>query len=233
MNSTAPFEGEINVDSMIRRLKNVKRERRKAEKNNAKVQPGYTADTIDPSKPDPELASLNSRKEYENLGATNTEGPVSQQASGYTTPDDEDLFDENGNIRPDATLVGEDGERRNLNDIVARINDPNKKWAFGSLNDEGVRTWASFKREEEEENRRKGISISPRPDSPAHSSQSSSSTGYIPPPEERTPGGTRKWNYRDYLAYVHLIFACIETLRGHTHCDFLAVGFPCQKITKT
>lgn len=234
MNSTVPFEGDANVDSVIRRLKNVKREHRKAEKINAEAQSKETTDTIDPSTLGPESASSNLRKEYEIPGPMNPGGLASQQASGYTTPDHEDLVDENGNIRPDATIVGGNGERRNLNDIIARIQDPNTKWDFPSRNDKGVRTLASFAREEEEEMRRKGISISPRPDSPAHSSQSSTSTGYIPPPEERTPGGTRQWNYRDFLAYIHLIFACMETLCNHTHYALIAVGFPChQTKTKT
>ncbi|KAK2766926.1 hypothetical protein FQN54_006241 [Arachnomyces sp. PD_36] len=189
MNATVPFEDGVNVDSIIRRLKNVKRERRKIEKDEPKEQPE--------KRPSPTPG----KEGDDGLTTEMPKNRTSHQASGFTTPNIDELVDENGNIRPTATIVDADGKRRNVNDLIARINDPNAEWIFGGVEDENTRSGASLMREEEEEMKRKGIPIPPRRTSPIHSSQASSS-GYIPPPEDRTPGGTRIWKYRDYIAYV-------------------------------
>lgn len=52
MNYTVPFEDGINAGSMIRRLKNVKRERRRTEKNSLNAH-SETIDTVDPDNPKP------------------------------------------------------------------------------------------------------------------------------------------------------------------------------------
>ncbi|KAK2759461.1 hypothetical protein FQN54_002939 [Arachnomyces sp. PD_36] len=191
MIDTVPFEDGINVQSMIRRLNNVKRERRRAEKYNAKMQPNMV-DKVEPGKPDPELASTKPGNENHGPAATIPRRPVSPP---YTDCDEEDPCDENGNIRPDATILGSNGKRRNLQELIDHIQGPNfNPVSCGSM----LRRDSSVEREVDEESKRLGLPMRTRSDSQA--SDSSSSTGYIPPPEERTPGGTRKWNYRDIQA---------------------------------
>ena len=208
MNCIVPFENGVNADSIIRRLKNVKRGRRKMERNNTKIQTELIRVTTGPTNP-PSPPSDSGKGEENPFGTVNSECRTSGHTSGYTTPDMDNIMDENGNIRPDATIIGGNGERRNLNDIIARLNDPNAEWIVGG-DPTHARSRASVMREEEEEIRKKGIPVSPR-FSPPHSSQASSSSGYIPPPEEHTPGGTRKWKYRDYLAYDYLLLVYIGT----------------------
>lgn len=193
MSSIEPFEDGINGDSMVRRLKNVERKCQKTELKTARERPERIQDSADSSQRHLQLTSSNQREDKEH--------PRRTRSQDQSPQDFEDGFkDEGGDVSPSVAALRDGRNGDFWKDILAEVNDPDTQWIPADPNDPNLRTASFYRREDEEEMKKKGIRSASRISS-VHSSEAQSS-GYIPPPEQRTPGGTKMWNYRDYQAYV-------------------------------